>query len=438
MTGEEPENEVALRRRVERKLTLWLIVPIALITFVNSIDRVNVSYAGSAMSADLGLSPAQFGQGVSMFFIAYLVFQYPHVRLLKAWGIKPWIFVSMLLWACSGLWMARVESAGEFYAARFLLGMAEAGFAPGMTWLISQWAPPSIRARALAGALVAVPLSMVLGGPLCGWLLGVANPLGIDAWRYMFLMLAIPNAVLAVAAVLYLVDRPEKARWLSQAERGWLVQELERQSDPAAGPTLPIRRIMGDPWLWRCCATWLLIMTGSYALAFWLPQLVRKLDLGGSELMIGTLSALPLLGIAIGLIANSRRSDCTGERVLHTGIPSAAAGVAMLTAAFFEPGWPVLALLFVAGLGIGAAQGVFWAVPGTVRLGGNSVPAGAIALISMFGTAGGIIGPWATGILVAGSGSFSVAIGLLASLLILALPTIALASRVGPDGPRHG
>src|SRR6478752_7284567 len=108
MTGEEPENEVALRRRVERKLTLWLIVPIALITFVNSIDRVNVSYAGSAMSADLGLSPAQFGQGVSMFFVAYLLFQYPHVRLLKLWGIKPWIFLSMVLWAMSGLWMSRI------------------------------------------------------------------------------------------------------------------------------------------------------------------------------------------------------------------------------------------------------------------------------------------------------------------------------------------
>src|SRR6187455_1251528 len=139
-----------LRVQVERKLSLYLIVPIALITFVNSIDRVNVSYAGSAMSADLGLSPDQFGQGVSMFFIAYLLFQYPHVRLLRAWGIKLWLLASMLLWAASGLWMAHVASAAEFYAARFLLGMAEAGFAPGMTWLISQWAPPSMRARAMA------------------------------------------------------------------------------------------------------------------------------------------------------------------------------------------------------------------------------------------------------------------------------------------------
>ena len=413
-----------VKRRVERKLIIWLIVPIALITFVNSIDRVNISYAGSAMSADLALSPSQFGQGVSLFFVAYLLFQYPHVRLLRAWGIKPWILLSMLLWAASGLLMARIESAKEFYAARFLLGMAEAGFAPGMTWLISNWAPPSMRGRALAGALVAVPLSMVLGGPLCGWLLGIGNPLGLAPWRYMFLLLAVPNAILAVAAAAYMVDRPEKAFWLSAEDRRWIECEFaaDRREEPTAAPSF--RAVASDPWLWRCCLVWLLIMTGSYALVFWLPQLVRQIGIGGSELAIGTFSALPLLALAVGLVVNSRRSDRRSERLLHTGVPCAVAGLAMLAAAMLPPGWPVLALLCVAGLGIGAAQGVFWAVPAGVRLGGDSVPAGAIALISMFGTAGGIIGPWMTGALVAGRGGFSLAIGLLASLLIIALPVI--------------
>ena len=383
MNEEEDRHQAALRPQVERKLFLWLIVPIAVITFVNSIDRVNVSYAGAAMSADLGLSPGQFGMGVSMFFVSYLLLQYPHVRLLRAWGIKPWILVSMLLWGASGLWMAHVRSAAEFYAARFLLGMAEAGFAPGMTWLISQWAPPSIRARALAGALVAVPLSMVLGGPLCGWLLGIANPLDMVPWRFMFLTIALPNVVLAVAAALYLVDRPAQARWLSPEELKWLEGEFEAQDAAAPAPEPSIGAIARDPWLWRCAATWLLIMTGSYALVFWLPQLVRTMDIGGSEFMIATLSALPLLGLAIGLLANGRRSDRKGERLLHVGIPSAFAGGAMLVAALLQqPGWLVLALLTVAGFGIGAAQGVFWTVPGAVRLGGARVPAGVIALIA--------------------------------------------------------
>jgi len=423
-----------LRQRVESKLMLWLIAPIAGLTFVNSIDRVNVSYAGSAMSAELGLSQDQFGQGVSMFFLAYLLFQYPHVRLLRQLGIKVWLFVSMLLWAASGFWMAHVESAAEFYAARFLLGMAEAGFAPGMTWLISQWAPPSMRARALGGALVAVPVSMVLGGPLCGWLLGMTNPLDLPAWRYMFLLIAVPNVILASAAALYFVDRPDKARWLSAAERDWLDSEFRAQEETPL-PEPSIGDIVRDPWLWRCSATWLLIMTGSYALAFWLPQLVRQLGIGGSEFMIGTLSALPMLGLAIGLVVNGRRSDRRGERLLHVGIPSAGAGLAMLVAAFLAPGWPVLALLTLAGFGIGAAQGVFWTVPGSVRLGGGKVPVGAIALISMFGTAGGIIGPWLTGALVENTGSFSLAIGLLASLLLAALGVIGF-DRSGRATPR--
>mgnify|MGYP003109155183 CR=1 FL=1 len=419
----------AIGARLQAKITLRLIVPIAIITFVNSIDRVNISYAGSAMSADLGLSPDQFGWGVSMFFLAYLLFQYAHVRLLRAWGIKLWIFVSMMLWAVSGFWMAHISSALEFYAARFLLGMAEAGFAPGMTWLISQWAPPAMRARMLGGALVAVPLSMVLGGPLCGWLLQIDNPLHMPAWRYMFLLLTVPNVVLAVLAALYLVDRPDKARWLDGEERAYLAAEFVRQEGANDAPPRKVREIASDPWLWRCSLTWLLVMTGSYALVFWLPQLVRQLDLGDSEFLIGSLSALPLLALAIGLVAASRRSDNKGERLLHTGVPAAAAGLAMMIAAFLPPGLPVLLLLCVAGLGIGAAQGVFWAIPGSVKLGGDKVPVGVIALISMFGTAGGIIGPWLTGVLVASEGNFSLAIALLASLLVLALPVVALGGR---------
>ncbi|MEL1249627.1 MFS transporter [Aurantiacibacter gilvus] len=423
---DQPDRET-MQQRVWVKLALWLILPIAMLTFVNSIDRVNVSYAGSALSADLGLTRDQFGQGVSMFFIAYLLFQYPHVRLLRAWGIKAWLLVSMLLWGVSGFWMAHIRSLEEFYAARFLLGMAEAGFAPGMTWLISQWAPPSLRARAMAGALVAVPLSMVLGGPLCGWLLGIENTLDMASWRYMFLVIAIPNVILAVVAALYFVDSPDKARWLNDDERRWLAAEFVRQEQTEM-PTPAWREIARDPWLWRCCLTWLLVMTGSYALVFWLPQLVRQLAVTDSEFMIGTLSALPMAGLALGLMLNGRHSDGSGERLLHVGIPSALAGVAMMVAAFLEPGWPVLALLTLTGFGVGAAQGVFWAIPGAVRLGGDKVPVGAIALISMFGTAGGIVGPWLTGALVDVTGNFSLAIGVLAALLVVALAVIGFDS----------
>jgi ACS family tartrate transporter-like MFS transporter len=416
------DADTVMLDRIGRKLMIGLVVPVALVSFINAIDRVNVSYAGHAMTNDLGLAPDQFGFGVSVFFIAYLVFQYPHARLLRALGIRLWLFLSMILWGVSGIWMSRVQSAEEFYAARFLLGMAEAGLAPGMTWFITRWTPPQLRARAMAGVLTAVPLSMVLGGPLCGWLLGLDNSTELESWRFMFLMLAVPNFILAVAAAFYFVDRPEKARWLSQDERAWLQATLDSSEERPGSPRYSTRRIMQDPWLWRCSLTWLLMMTGSYALVFWLPQLVRQMGVGGtSELAIGTLSALPLLGLALGLIVNGRRSDHKGERLLHVGVPSAAAGLAMMVAAALPPGWPVLALLVVAGFGLGAAQGVFWTVPSAVRIGGDRPPVGVIALISMFGAAGGIIGPSVTGVLVAHGGGYSTAIAVLATLLVVAL-----------------
>ena len=424
--------ELAIGRRVERKLLAWLILPIAFITFINAIDRVNVSYAGFALSQDLALAPDQFGFGVSMFFVAYLIFQYPHAMLLRVIGIRWWLFSAMCVWGISSFWMSRVQSAEAFYAARFLLGMAEAGLAPAMTWVVAQWTPVQTRGRAMAGVLVSVPLSMVLGGPLCGWLLGLEDPFGMPAWRAMFLYLALPNFVLALIAGFYFVDSPAQARWLSAEEKAWLQDALAREDRPGA-PTASAHAWLRDTWLWRCAATWLMLMTGSYALVFWLPQLVRQLTAGNSELVIATLSAVPLAGLALGLLFNGWHSDRSGERLLHVGIPSALGGVALLVAAALPDGWLVLLLLTAAGFGIGAAQGVFWTVPPAMKIGGDRTPVGAIAFISMFGTLGGIIGPWLIGKVLALGGSFGMAIALLALLLVLALLPMSGRARSQPN-----
>lgn len=409
---------------LQRKLFWGLVLPIGLITFANAIDRMNISFAGHAMSEEIGLTPESFGYAVSIFFVAYLLFQYPHAALLRRLGIKIWLFGAITLWGISGIWMSQVNSPEEFYAARFLLGMAEAGFAPGMTYFISRWVPRSARATALSGALAAVPLSMVLGGPLCGFLLGVENSWDISSWRWMFLVLALPHFLLAFAAAAYFVDRPGSARWLKPAERAELEQAMAREEEPAAAaPDADQARLMNvlrDPWMWRCCAVWLLVMTGAYALIFWLPQLVRQLAAGESEFTIGVLSALPQLAIMIGLIVNGRHSDRSGERLWHIAIAATLGGIAMFGAAWLPTGWPVLALLTIAGFGIGASQGVFWTLPATVGVGGRVVPVGTIALISMFGTAGGIVGPALAGIVLARTGSFAPTIAVLAAMLLIA------------------
>jgi ACS family tartrate transporter-like MFS transporter len=417
-----------------RKLVRRLLLPLALLTFVNAIDRMNISFAAQAMSADVGLTPAMFGLGVSAFFVAYLIFQYPHALLLRVMGIRWWLLLSLSLWGVSGLWMAHVETAREFYAARFLLGMAEAGFAPGATWFIAQWVPVSARARAMAIALSAVPLSLVLGGPLCGWMLGLGTPFGMAEWRGMFLLQALPNFVLAVAAFFYFVDRPSQARWLTTDEKQKLTQLLAAESS-AAATSSHWTAIAQDLQVWRCAVTWLLVMTGSYALVFWLPQLVRQLALADSEFLIGTLSALPQAALVAGLLLNARHSDRTGERLWHVGAGAALAGLALLTATLFPIGWPVLALLIVAGAGLGAAQGVFWTVPAALRIGGGRVPVGVIAFISMFGTAGGIIGPLLIGWIRETLDSFMPAIGALAVMLILAAFVIVARFRARSPQP---
>ncbi len=409
MVGDDRAARIALGGRMIR----WLVLPLALLTFVNAIDRVNVSFAAHAMGADIGLSPATFGLGISAFFVAYLIFQYPHAELLRRFGMRRWLLGSVTLWGIAGLLMARVDTVGEMVAARFLLGVAEAGFAPGVTWFINRWVPAEMRAKAMATVLAAVPFSLVVGGPLCGWMLGIGNPFGIAPWRWMFVLQAIPNFVLAIAAYFYFRDDVTQSRWLNDDERAQLA--------PAAVslPREPIRSVVGDARVWRCAITWLFVMTGSYALVFWLPQMVRQMGLGGTEFMIGTISALPQAGLVIGMLVNGWHSDRTGERRWHVGVAAIVAGMALLIAALLPSGWPALLLLVVTGTAIGAAQSVFWAVPSSMGIGNGRISVTAIALISMFGTAGGILGPMLIGSLKQSTGSFVPALIVLALLLVL-------------------
>ncbi|MFM1886466.1 MAG: hypothetical protein RL026_1623 [Pseudomonadota bacterium] len=399
--------------------TLWrLLLPIAALTFVNALDRMNVSFAGQQLSVAAGLAPTDFGLGVSAFFVAYLLFQYPHAWLLRRVGIRLWLFLSMCVWGISGLLMSRVEDFGDFLAARFLLGVAEAGFAPGMTWYISRWTTAETRARAMAVALAAVPFSLVVGGPLCGALLGMANPLGLEPWRWMFLVSALPNFLFAVLAAAWFVDRPSQARWLSAGEAQ--VLESGGAAAPDAVGVVPLAgRRQGLVAL--CAAAWLLVMTGSYALVYWLPQIVRQLALARSEWLIGLLSALPQAALVAGLFLNARHSDRSGERLHHTAAGALLAGLSLLLAVQLQDGTAILLLLAVAGLGFGATQGVFWTLPQAMGLGGGGgVPLGVIAVISMAGTAGGIIGPSMLGRLKETSGGHETGIQVLAGFLILA------------------
>ena len=415
------ESETLYRR------TLWrLLLPIALITFINGIDRLNVSFAGQAMTQDVGLSPTQFGMGVSTFFAAYLLFQYPHALLLRRFGIRSWLLLSMAVWGVAGLLMSRVQDQGDFLVARFLLGTAEAGFAPGMTWYISQWTPRATRARAMAVVLSAVPLSLVVGGPLCGALLGMANPPGMATWRWMFLVSALPNFLFALLAAGYFVDRPSQARWLAGGAGKQLEATIATEASILPQQTSASGGAWRDGRIWLCAAVWFLVMTGAYALVYWLPQIVRPMALADSEWLIGTLSALPQAGLMAGLYLNARHSDRSGERLAHTAGGALLAGLALALAVCLSANTLILALLVVAGFGIGATQGVFWTLPAALGIGEGQVPVGVIAAINMAGTTGGIVGPLLLGRLREVSGSHQSGILTLAGFLLAGATLLAL------------
>jgi MFS transporter, ACS family, tartrate transporter len=238
-----------------------------------------------------------------------------------------------------------------------------------MTWYISQWTPRATRARAMAIALAAVPFSLVVGGPLCGWLLGMSNPLGLQEWRWMFLVSAAPNFVFALVAAAYFVDRPRQARWLGPGEGERLEAQIASEAASVA-PRFSFAEAARDTRIWLCAAVWFLVMTGSYALVYWLPQIVRQLAIADSELLIGTLSALPQAGLVTGLFLNARHSDRKAERLWHTAAGAMLAGVALAIAVALPAGAAVLAMLVIAGFGIGASQGVFWTVPASLGIGG--------------------------------------------------------------------
>jgi ACS family tartrate transporter-like MFS transporter len=412
MTDVQPSDALAGR------LLRGLVLPLALIAMINAIDRVNISYAANAMMRDLHFGPQAFGTGVSAFFVGYLLFQYPHAALLRRVGMKAWLAGSLLLWGLIGVGMAFVQDTWQFYGLRFLLGVAEAGFAPGVTYIVGLWVPMAFRARAMGVILSAIPATLVLGGPLCGGMLGLANPLQLEPWRFMFLMQALPNLLLVVAALSYFVDRPAEALWLTPADREVLAAADDA---PAAAATTPMS-MLRDPRVLACAACWFCVMTGGFALIFWVPQLVRQLNPSGDELTIGLTSAIPQIGVVVGMLLNAAHSDRTRERLAHFAFAALLAGLALLVASRVSNPVALLALLALAGAGIGGAQGVFWTLPAALGIGAGRAPVGVITVLNMGGTAGGILGPVLLGAIRESTGSFAAGIAALATLLMLAVP----------------
>jgi D-galactonate transporter len=415
--------EIRTLGKVTRRLVPFLII----CYFVAYLDRVNVGFAALTMNQDLGLSQTAFGFGAGIFFIAYFIFEVPSNLLLERFGARKWIARIMLSWGIlSGTMafipaIARATGLGNentFYLLRVLLGVAEAGFFPGIIFYLTLWFPSEYRARIVGYFMAAIPLSTVIGAPISGALLYLHGGVGLAGWQWLFIVEAVPAVILACVVFFYLTDRPADAAWLAPDERAWLTERLElEQRQRRAVRDYSVAQALVNPRVLGLSLVYFGAVATNYGLSFFLPQIVKAF---GLNTFITTLvSATPYVVGLVGMVWWGRRSDRVAERRFHTAFPLfiAAAGIAVSTA-LDDPLLKMISLC-VAGFGIFANLPVFWTLP-TAFLSGAAAAAG-IAVINSVGNLAGFAGPFAMGWIKDHTGSYTGGLLLLAALGIIAM-----------------
>ncbi len=397
-----------------RRVTLRLIPFILLLYILNYLDRTNVGIAALQMNRDLKFSPAAYSLGAGIFFIAYALFEVPSNIFLTRVGPRFWIARIMVTWGIIASAMMFVRTPMHFYVLRFLLGVAEAGFFPGIVYYLSQWFPVSMRARAQSRFMLGIPFSNMIGGVIGGALLSLDGKMGIAGWQWLFVLEGLPSILIGVTVFFYLTDRPADAKWLADDQRAWLVARLAQEDDASpATHGLPPMRALANGMLWLTALAYLLVNTGAYAYQFWGPTIIRD-TLGTSSANTGFVVALIGVATAISMLLVSSSSDRHHERFLHAAFSAAMVGTGAIGAALLPT--PVLRICALALMPMGMASFLspYFCLPGMLFRG--AALAAAIALVNSVGNLGGFIGPNVIGTLVSITGSNTGAFLCLAAL----------------------
>jgi MFS transporter, ACS family, tartrate transporter len=419
MTGE-------LETRVLRKVTLRIVPFIMLLYFVAFIDRVNIGFAALTMNKDIGLSSSVFGFGAGIFFWGYFLFEVPSNLALDKFGARLWIARVMISWGIVSGAMAFVQGPVSFYSLRFLLGVAEAGFFPGIILYLTYWFPARQRAAVTAQFMAAAPLSTVLGSPVSGALLGMDGLLGLKGWQWLFLLEAVPAVLLGLVVLAYMTDRPEQAKWLADDERAWLVRTMNVElTSKAAVASHSIWRGLADIRVLALALVYFGTSAGLYTLGVWAPQIIKQFGL--SSLEVGFLNAVPATIAVIVMIWWARHSDRTGERTWHVVLACLLAAVGLALAGMASGVVAVLAALTLVNIGISSSKPPLWSMP-TMFLSGSAAAAG-IATINSIGNLGGFVGPAVIGWIKDRTGSFAGGLYFVAALLVLSAVLTLLLSR---------
>ena len=413
-----------LEERVIRKIT-WRLIPfLVLLYFVAFLDRINVGFAALTMNKDVGLTSQMFGLGAGIFLLGYFVFEVPSTIILHHVGARFWIGRVMITWGLVSIAMAFTRGPISFYILRFLLGLAEAGFFPGIILYLSYWFPVNHRSAVTAMFMAAAPIAGFIGSPVSGALMQLDGLLGLRGWQWLFLLEGIPALVLGLLTFRFLTDRPAGALWLTEDEREWLSSTIQQEQVDL--------KDAGSHRAWRALADWKVLAlslayfgtsAGLYTIGFWAPLIVK--GLGFSVFRVGLLVAIPNLIAVVGMVLWSRNSDRTRERYWHAAIACLIGAIGMAVAALAGSS----AVLAIAGLsltafGVSAAKPPLWCLPTTFFAG--TAAAASIGLINSLGALGGFVGPYMIGSTNGTSGDFTRGLYLVGGTLIVSAVTIVI------------
>jgi ACS family tartrate transporter-like MFS transporter len=414
----EPEADRPDERRILARVSRRFI-PLAFLCYVVAyLDRVNVGFVANELQRDLGLSGSAYGFTAGLFFLGYCLFEVPSNLILEHVGARRWIARIMITWGLVAMATSFVHDVWTFMAARVLLGVAEAGFFPGIVLFFTYWFPASERARTGALFMMASPVAVIVGAPLSTWIMRLDGAAGLHGWQWLFLIEGLPAVILGVVVLRVLSDRPEDARWLDPDERAWLIRRMadDRAARGGAGQDR-VDDVFASGTLWLLCVVFFLNSIVNYGMFLWMPKLLADVTkLKGFALSATT--AIPFAVALVAMVFVGRASDRRGSRQRYVAACALATAAGLAVAVVFQPQTALLVAGFaIAQIGLRSGAGVFWALPAE-RL-GTAAAAVGIALINAVGGVGGFVGPTLMGVVLDASGGYTGGLLALAAVLVV-------------------
>jgi MFS transporter, ACS family, tartrate transporter len=412
-------NKTVDEQAIVRKVTLRIIPFMFLLYIVSYLDRANIGYAALEMNKELALTSEAFGFISGIFFIGYFLFEVPSNVMLNKFGARVWIARILVTWGAIAAATAFAQTANQLYVLRFFLGVAEAGFFPGVIVYLTYWFRSKELATTVALFTAAIPVSYIIGAPLSTWIMDNIKWFDWSGWRWMLFLEGVPAVFLGVACFFFLTDKPEQAKWLTQQEKDWLLAELERDRQSRKNvKRLGVLKTMVNKKVLYLAFIYFVYQCGSLGVGYWMPQIIKGFSSDLTHTQIGLIAMLPYIVATAAMIIWSRSSDRRNERKMHSAIPLAVAALGLIGAGMLPSAVASMAMICVALSGLYSFKSPFWALP-TLFL-DRATAAVSIAVINSIGNLGGFVGPSLIGVVKGNSQSAATGLLFLSALLVVA------------------